>query len=125
MFTGSRLTTHKKATHSPFLKIKLQNPLFNHHKAEAKSASSASAVRGAARGAKGAKGSKNTAPEARAGDDTVARGKFSLEASAHSEARSSRKRSSSSFKMADAKALGRALAKGNDTGYIQYSTPHS
>lgn len=65
-----------------------------------------------ARGAKGAKGSRNAA--AAGGLDgtsftpAVAKGKFSVQASADAKA----SRRSSGFKMADAKALTRALAKG-------------
>lgn len=67
-----------------------------------------------ARGAKGAKGSRNAAAAAAGGSSgasptaAVAKGTFSVQASA--DAKTSRR--SSGFKMADAKALTRALAKG-------------
>lgn len=77
-----------------------------------------------ARGAKGSKGSRTTATGRGpgGGDDAVAAGKFSMEASADAKDSTSRKRSTSSFKMADAKALTRALAKGTG-GMDHYSRP--
>ncbi|CAB1117592.1 unnamed protein product [Ectocarpus sp. CCAP 1310/34] len=76
--------------------------------ADAKSSSDGKAVRGA----KGAKGSRSAAAAAATGAGVearaaVAKGKFSVDASADVK----RSREGSGFKMADAKALTRALAK--------------
>ncbi|CAM9816841.1 unnamed protein product [Ectocarpus sp. 6 AP-2014] len=78
--------------------------------ADVKSSSDAKAVRGA----KGAKGSRSAAAAAASGardeaSAAVAKGKFSVDASADVK----RIRKGSGFKMADAKALTRALAKGD------------
>lgn len=66
------------------------------------------------RGAKGSKGSKGIAAAASAGqgidDAIVPRGQFSVDASA--DAKGSTRKKRSSFRMADAKALTRALARG-------------
>lgn len=92
--------------------MKLNHPILHlhtHKQADAKSSSDAKT----ARGAKGAKGSRTAAAAAATGGGVeasaaVAKGKFSVDASADVK----RSRKGSGFKMADAKALTRALAKG-------------
>ncbi|CAM9720835.1 unnamed protein product, partial [Ectocarpus fasciculatus] len=92
---------------------KVARPSPKHSEAAAADAKSSSDAK-AGTGAKGAKGSRSAAAAAATGGGVdasaaVAKGKFSVNASADVK----RSRRGSGFKMADAKALTRALAKGD------------
>lgn len=93
-----------------YLAVRRRSPKYL-YQAEAKTVSGSGLM---SRGAKGAKGSRNAAAVAAEGNGggspapAVAKGTFSVQASA--DAKPGRR--SSGFKMADAKALTRALAKG-------------
>ncbi|CAM9665679.1 unnamed protein product [Ectocarpus sp. 4 AP-2014] len=92
---------------------KVARPSREHSEAATTDAKSSSDTK-AVRGAKGAKGSRSAAAAAATGagveaSAAVAKGKFSVDASADVK----RSRKGSGFKMADAKALTRALAKGD------------